>query len=190
MLLKHEVLRGIESGDVDAVYRRWGQPRVKVGTKLRTAVGVVEIVSVAEVDPGSLTAADSRDAGYRSVPDLMAAAGNRGPRLYRVGVRHAGPDPRLTLRETVPDQAELARIQVMLDRLDERSRHGRWTREALSLIADNPGVRAEDLARSVGREKQQFKLGVRKLKELGLTVSLETGYRLSARGEAVTSRAP
>jgi hypothetical protein len=53
------------------------------------------------------------------------------------------------------------------------------------LIASSPGVRAEDLARSVGREKMPFKLDVRKLKELGLTESLETGYRLSPRGQAV-----
>jgi hypothetical protein len=46
-------------------------------------------------------------------------------------------------------------------------------------------VRAEDLARSVGREKMPFKLDVRKLKEMGLTESLLTGYRLSPRGEAV-----
>ena len=35
-----------------------------------------------------------------------------------------------------------------------------------------------------GRETQPFKLDVRKLKALGLTVSLETGYRLSPRGQA------
>jgi hypothetical protein len=49
-------------------------------------------------------------------------------------------------------------------------------------------VRAEDLARSVGREKHAFKLDVRKLKELGLTESLRVGYRLSPRGAAVVSR--
>ena len=32
---------------------------------------------------------------------------------------------------------------------------------------------------SVGREKMPFKLDVRKLKEMGLTESLVTGYRLS-----------
>jgi hypothetical protein len=46
-------------------------------------------------------------------------------------------------------------------------------------------VRAADLAASVGREKHPFKLDVRKLKELGLTESLEVGYRLSPRGRAV-----
>ena len=41
---------------------------------------------------------------------------------------------------------------------------------------------------AVGRETQPFKTGVRKLKALGLTISLETGYRLSPRGEAFLRR--
>jgi hypothetical protein len=36
----------------------------------------------------------------------------------------------------------------------------------------------------VGQERLPFKANVRKLKRLGLTISLETGYRLSPRGEA------
>lgn len=47
------------------------------------------------------------------------------------------------------------------------------------------GVRAGDLAPQANRETRAFKQDVRKLKELGLTVSLETGYRLSPRGEAL-----
>ena len=46
-------------------------------------------------------------------------------------------------------------------------------------------MRAEDLAASIGREKLPFKRDVRKLKELGLTESLEIGYRLSPRGVAL-----
>ncbi len=58
----------------------------------------------------------------------------------------------------------------------------RWrTRHA---IARSPGVRAADLAPVLGRETQPFKRDVRKLKELGLTTSLEIGYRLSPRGDA------
>ena len=52
------------------------------------------------------------------------------------------------------------------------------------MIADQPGVRAPDLAASVGRETKPFKIDVRKLKELGLTESLPVGYRLSPRGRA------
>ena len=40
-------------------------------------------------------------------------------------------------------------------------------------------MRAGDLAASVGRETQPFKTDVRKLKNLGLTLSLDVGYRLS-----------
>jgi hypothetical protein len=94
----------------------------------------------------------------------------------------------VALREAVPDESELFAIGLRLDRLDATGRHGPWTRQTLRLIADNPGVRAEDLARSVGRDKLPFKLDVRKLKELGLTESLRTGYRLSPRGESVLQK--
>jgi len=40
----------------------------------------------------------------------------------------------------------------------------------------------------VGRETQPFKRDVRKLKELGLTESLERGYQLSPRGQALMGR--
>ena len=46
-------------------------------------------------------------------------------------------------------------------------------------------MRAPDLAAQVGRETADFKKDVRKLKELGLTESLDIGYRLSPRGQAV-----
>ena len=78
----------------------------------------------------------------------------------------------------------MTEIDRRLQRLDSISKHGPWTQETLDLIAANPGVRAEDLAASVGREKMPFKLDVRKLKEMGLTESLLTGYRLSPRGES------
>jgi hypothetical protein len=58
----------------------------------------------------------------------------------------------------------------------------------LELVASRPGVRAADLAASLGRETLPFKVDVRKLKELGLTESLEVGYRLSPRGRAVMRR--
>ena len=51
-------------------------------------------------------------------------------------------------------------------------------------IAAAPGLRAGDLAAGLGRERLPFKADVRKLKALGLTESLEVGYRLSPRGRA------
>jgi hypothetical protein len=53
------------------------------------------------------------------------------------------------------------------------------------LIDRYPGIVSTKLAERVGQERQAFKLNVRKLKELGLTESLDVGYRLSPRGEAV-----
>lgn len=185
VLLRHDVLRGIESGRIEAVYRMWDLPRVKTGSTLRTAVGVLEVTSVDAVEPGSLSPSDAAAAGFDTVVDLVDSAGSRGGTLYRIGLRHIGPDPRIALREAIPTESELAEIRRRLDRLDASSRDGAWTDQTLRLIADNPGTRAEDLARSIGREKMPFKLDVRKLKEMGLTESLDKGYRLSPRGETV-----
>ena len=83
-----------------------------------------------------------------------------------------------------PRHADVAAITAALDRMDRGRRTGPWTREILRLIAARPAVRAPDLAASLGRETQPFKLDVRKLKELGLTHSLQVGYGLSPRGRA------
>jgi hypothetical protein len=188
MLLRHDVLRSIEAGRVEAVYRRWAKPRVKQGSTLRTAVGVLQVVSVDVVDPVSLSAADAAAAGLDNIEAVISSAGERGGNLYRIGLRHIGPDPRVALREAIPGEAELAEIRRRLDRLDAAGHHGAWTLQTIRLIAENPGVRAEDLAGSVGREKMPFKLDIRKLKELGLTESLNPGYRLSPRGKSVVER--
>jgi hypothetical protein len=188
MLLNQEVLAGIESGRIEAVYRRWERPRVKPGSTRRTSIGVLEVTSVDEVAPGSLTEADAGEAGFESVADLLASAGSRGGNLYRIQLRYVGPDPRVELRHAIPDEDETAALIQRLQRLDAASSRGPWTWDTLALIAASPGVRAEDLARSVGREKMPFKLDVRKLKEMGLTESLRVGYRLSPRGESLLGR--
>ena len=107
-------------------------------------------------------------------------------RLYRVEFHHAGGDPRLTLRqEDDLSDGEVEQLRARLDRLDRASTHGPWTRTTLRLIAEHPARRAGDLAAMVGRETAPFKLDVRKLKALGLTESLDVGYRISPRGAAL-----
>jgi len=54
----------------------------------------------------------------------------------------------------------------------------------LTAIQAEPGRRAGDLAEAAGRERLPYKADVRKLKALGLTISLPVGYRVSPRGEA------
>lgn len=181
VLIRRETLHAIAAGTVTLAFRRWDRPRVRVGGTQRTAIGVVEFTAVEPVAASRLTAADARAAGFPTLVALRTAQTGDG-QLYRITLRLAGPDPRVELRsraELTP--GERAEIAARLERLD---RSGPWTATVLDLIADNPGVRAPDLAAGLGRETLPFKRDVRKLKELGLTESLEVGYRLSPRGES------
>src|SRR5436190_1434593 len=67
--------------------------------------------------------------------------------------------------------ADIEGIATRLARLDKASSYGAWTGETLRIIAEHPEVRAPDLAARLGRETLPFKLDVRKLKNLGLTLS-------------------
>ena len=185
MLIRRVDLDRIVGGDVDLVLRKWKRPTVRSGGTLRTAVGVLDIVSVDRIDESALTDGDARRAGFAGRDDVIRAFGGRDGDWYRVVVAPAGPDPRVVLRERSDLSAdEVDELERRLSRLDESSRHGAWTAATLALIEQHPGVRAGDLAVTVGRERLDFKTDVRKLKALGLTISLEVGYRLSPRGEA------
>jgi hypothetical protein len=83
---------------------------------------------------------------------------------------------------------DIETIQRSLDRLDRAAPYGPWTRGVLALIDERPGVVSTELAAARGMDRPAFKLDVRKLKKLGLTESLEVGYRLSPRGRAFLSR--
>jgi hypothetical protein len=187
MQMRPAELAAIRAGEVDVAFRRWERPRVRVGTRMRTAVGLVEVTSVDRVPVRSLTAADARRAGAASVAALRQGLDRLHPDrpVYRIGLRYAGDDPRHALREAVPDTAEIDTIVAWLDRLDRASPTGPWTRATLLLIDELPATRAPDLAQRMGRDTPTFKQNVRKLKERGLTESLDIGYRLSARGAAV-----
>lgn len=181
--------RAIRDGGIDLAFRRWERARVVVGTRLRTGVGVIEVTSVDRVAAGDLRADDARRAGAASLAALRrgldAQVHRRHQPIWRVGLRHAGSDPRADLRRRVPDAAGLAEIVRGLERLDAAAADGPWTRATLQVIDDRPGVRAPDLAAALGRETAPFKTDVRKLKERGLTESLDIGYRISPRGAAV-----
>ena len=184
MLFRLETLRGIEAGEVTLAFRRWRRPTVRAGGTLRTRAGVLAIESVEPVDENSITDVDAARAGAADRADLIRGLRPEGT-LYRVEFRLAGPDPRIALRERADlDDDERAAIDARLARLDAASRHGPWTARVLDLIERRPATRAPDLAAELGRETAPFKADVRKLKELGLTESLERGYRLSPRGRA------
>jgi hypothetical protein len=189
MMFPARVLAGLQAGTVDRAFRRWERPRVRAGGSQRTQIGVIGFESVEIVDRGELGEDDALRAGFASLDALLSVVDRRSDRaIYRIRLRLLGPDPRVELREALPDEGELADIGRRLEGLDGASRHGPWTREVLATIRDRPGVPAAELAATFGREKLPFKLDVRKLKELGLTESLRPGYRLSPRGAAVLAR--
>ncbi len=189
MLFKRPVLDGIAAGKIDRAFRRWRRPRVRRGSRLRTAVGVLEVDAVDVVTIAGISEHDARRAGFSSREVLVSELTGRDGSVYRVRLHLAGPDPRVDLRErTHLTAAELAEVDRRLARLDTASGRGPWTTAVLSLIRDHPGTRAAALAEHFGRETRAFKIDVRKLKELGLTESLEVGSRLSPRGRAVLRR--
>lgn len=186
MLFPPATLIAIADGKVSLAFRRWTEPRVRAGGQQRTAIGVIAFDAVEAVDRDDLDQAAATAAGFGTLNQLLAFVDRRTTgTIYRIRLRLAGPDPRIALRESLPDAGQLRELTHRLDRLDRASRHGAWTRPVLRLLRDRPGVRAADLATAFGRERAPFKLDVRKLKELGLTESLNPGYRLSPRGRSL-----
>jgi hypothetical protein len=181
----------IADGSVTVTFRRWHRLQARAGRRQRTPAGLIEIDAVEVVDPAAISDEDAARGGYADAATLVAALrGEPGDPVYRVAF-HAvpEPDPRAVLAATdrlAP--ADVEEIDKRLDRLD-RAGGRTWTREVLEAIAARPGVRAPDLAASFGRETPAFKLDVRKLKNLGLTISLRVGYELSPRGRAYLARA-
>lgn len=177
----------VEAGELTVTFRRWKRPQVVAGRRYRTVVGRLVVDTVDVVPIRSITAEDAARAGYPSATALRRELpGEPGLPVYRIAFHlDDGPDERDELAHDAdlgPD--EVAGIHRRLDRLDRASAIGPWTRQTLELIAAHPERRAPDLAAMVGRERDPFKLDVRKLKGLGLTISFPVGYRVSPRGEA------
>ncbi|MCD7059944.1 hypothetical protein [Pelagibacterium xiamenense] len=189
MLIKREVLDKIKSGEISLQFRRWRRRTVKAGGTLKTAVGVLQIGEITPIAADDVTEADARRAGFSSVAEFHIWLDTMKPgELDRIEVSYKGEDPRVALRDsTALSDADVAGLRAALEKIDAGAKTG-WSAEVLRLIADNEGVLAETLALWTGEDKAVFKTRVRKLKELGLTESLETGYRISPRGKALLAR--
>lgn len=187
MLFRQHLHPGLADGSVTLAFRRWRRPTVKAGGTLRSPVGVLAIDAVDVVPARTISDDDARRAGAADRAELLRQLrAGEDDQVHRIAFHHAGADPRTALREDADLSAEqLAALRARLAQIDARSGRGAWTVATLELIRAHPGTRAGDLAASVQREKLRFKTDVRKLKELGLTESLGTGYRLSPRGEAL-----
>ncbi len=188
MLLRTAVLERIVSGEISLVFRRWRRPTVRSGGSLRTAVGVLRILDVAPVIDADITDADAARAGFISRAALLDGLGRGEGQVYRITVDYGGADPRVALRQDDDlSDAEVEQVIGRLRRLDARSPAGPWTARVLVAVEKHPGVVSRTLAARLDCDRDWLKLQVRKLKSLGLTVSLATGYELSPRGRVVLS---
>lgn len=158
----------IADGTITVTWRAWKRPQVKVGGVYRIGPTTVEVTAI-ELVPLATAPSESR----RWLGDVDP--------VYRIEFHAVAP---LAAKAPLP----FDELDRRLDRMDARSEHGAWTRPTLALIRDHPGLVSTELAAMVGRERFAFKADVRKLKALGLTESLEVGYRLSPLGQAYLDR--
>lgn len=187
MLFKERFWPGIADGSVTLAFRRWKRPTVRADGTLQSPVGLLAIDSVDTIDESAISEANARRAGFESRNDLLGELGKRQGDLYRITFHVAGPDPRIALRERdTLSNDDLADVTARLARIDAASKDGAWTADVLRLISESTGTRAADLAAQLGEpDLARFKSRVRRLKNLGLTESLGTGYRISPRGRAL-----
>ena len=194
VLFEQRFWEPIARGEVTVTFRRWKRRQALAGRRYRTGGGIIEVDAIEIVDESDITE-PGRPCGPLPV--------RRGPRGGPP--RHPRPRP---LPDPVPHRRR-ARPPVAPRRVGraERRRRRRARSPAptarrgqpsrpldrarrWSCIARRPGVRAGDLADELGRERLPFKADVRKLKNLGLTISLDVGYRLSPRGRGLPGHPP
>lgn len=186
MLFRAPVLEKIARNEITLAFRVWKRPTVKEGGRLRTPVGELSITSVVRIDREAVSVRDARAAGYKTRSDLFAdLAMRKGGKLYRIDFRFVRPDPRETLREQ--DDLEEAEVDALIEKLrrfDETAPDGAWTHQVLRAVAERAGITAREISDQRKVDKPRLKRRMLKLKELGLTESLASGYRISPRGAA------
>lgn len=188
LLFQKRFHAGLVDGSVRLTFRRWEKPHVKKGGRYRChPIGVLQVDAVDRVPIGAIGDEDARAAGFASRAELLAfmSGGPAGPlapdsQVWRVALHHGGDGDRVEI--ALDERLSPEDVDALARRLD---RLGAWTFPTLRLIGRRPRIAASRLAASLGRERDPFKIDVRKLKRLGLTQSFEVGYELSPRGRAL-----
>ncbi|MBO0823560.1 MAG: ASCH domain-containing protein, partial [Actinobacteria bacterium] len=191
MQFEPRLRRGLHDGSITVAFRRWRRAQVVPGHQYRTGAGMVAAESVEVISPADITPALAQAAGFPDVPAALAdLRGDPDLPLYCVRFRALdGPDPRDELASTDQlTEADITAIARRLARLDAVSKRGPWTAAVLAQIAAQPGVSSALLAADLDWDRPDYKLHVRRLKAIGLTISLEVGYRISPRGAAYLAR--
>lgn len=181
-------MQQIQEGNVDLVFRRWKRQMVKSGGSQITHIGVIRFTEVVPIQIDDVTEDDAKRSGS-SLQDLLKFLNSKEGTIYRITLNLEGEDPRIALRSNTEfSDEEFDHMVRKLLRMDKASKHGPWTLKTLKVIKDKPATRAQDLADELGYEKPWFKLQVRKLKNMGLTISLGVGYEISPRGKEFLAR--
>lgn len=190
MLFKSKFLTLIEKGTVKVAFRKWVRPSVKESGTLLTPVGQLRIKSLITIRYEEINDDEILRAGYknRSELDKELSFKEEGD-IYRIEFELEKADPRIELRENANiSDAEMSDILTKLKRFDSNGKVKNWTFRIIKAVHDEPEKRAIEYATELGYEKQWFKLNIRKLKNLGLTISLTDGYKISPRGEAILKK--
>jgi hypothetical protein len=106
VLLDRATAEGIADGSVTLAFRRWDRPRMRPSSRQRTVAGGLEVVSVEEVDPATLTEDDTARADGPWTSDyLRLIAANPGVRA---------PDLAAGLgRETLPFKRDVRKLKEL-----------------------------------------------------------------------------
>lgn len=174
MLFRRVVLEGVAEGRIRLAFRRWRKAAVRTGGEQRTSIGVIRFGRVDVVRESAIETFDALAAGHDDRAALIAELSERPGDIYRIELALIGDDPRRALSaDTAIDATTLAWL-----------RRTEWADPVLRAIESQPGIAARSLAPTLGMGRDLLKAKVRRLKDRGLTISLDTGYRLSPRGEA------
>jgi hypothetical protein len=181
---------GLADGSITVTFRRWKRAQVKVDGVYRVGPVDLTVDRIRHVELERISERDARRAGFADRALLVKFLGPGEDLIWRIDFHceAAAPRPAASAKLTAQDVDDLRRRLDRLDRNGPTGTTGPWTRAVLELIGARPGVVSTELAAELGRERAPFKIDVRKLKRLGLTESLEVGYRLSPRGRALLRR--
>lgn len=182
MLFKPRFVPGLLDGTTRVTFRAWKRPQVREGGEYRIPDGTLIVDSIGRQWVSELTETDAQASGNRSLQELHAFLGD-AREVYRIEFHVRPGEPVKPAANLTADDA-LERVQ----RMDASATKPGWASRALALIDRHPGRRAPDLAEIEQRPTQPFKADVRRLKALGLTESLEVGYRLTSLGREVLQR--
>ena len=177
MLFTKPFKERIRRGEQTLTFRRWKRPQAKPGGLYKLPPkGAIRVASVEVVEACAITDADAVLAGHTGRAETLAALGSGDSAIYRIAFEYVAP-----AEVPAPNRLPVDEIVRRLHATDRRAKRP-WALATLSLIARDPGRRAADLAADLGFETASFKANVRRLKALGLTESLEVGYRLTDLG--------